>query len=163
MAKFKFKLDSVLKARRLAEQSHQRIVAGIERERMALEESLRLQQQHIAEAKDALHTGLLGRIDVPALRMNAASTMQLMRHAQRVVLELAGVHRRLDAARSELIEAARHRRAIEILRENRLYEWMAEQNKFETDALDELAVITASRKRGIDQWNARVWSKDKVS
>jgi flagellar export protein FliJ len=81
--------------------------------------------------------------------MHASSSMQILRDAQRIVLELAGVHKRLEAARAELIEATKQRRAVELLRDRRFAEWRNAENKRETAAIDELAVIAAARK----DWN----------
>jgi flagellar export protein FliJ len=145
LQKFTFSLDPLLKARRLSEQKLQRVVAQNERERMELEETLRRQQLNIAQSKLSRQDSLVGKLDAAGLRMHAAASIALMRHAQRMVLELAGVQRRLDAARAELIEAARRRRAVELLRERRLEQWKIVLTKAETDALDELAVIAASR------------------
>jgi flagellar export protein FliJ len=72
--------------------------------------------------------------------------VQQMRHAQRLVLELAGVRRTLEAAQAALADAARGRRAIELLRERRFSQWRQAQDKIENDALDELAVIAAARR-----------------
>lgn len=145
MAKFKFPLEPLLKARRMTEQQKQRAVATIEQERLRLEENLRHQQAVIAEGKRSLKASMVGQLDVQQLRMHAASSLHVMRKAQRVVLELAGVHRRLEAARSELIEAARNRRAVELLRERRFEQWKAALDKAEVNAMDELAVIAAAR------------------
>lgn len=133
----------------MVEQNHQRLVASIEHERMALEESLRTQQHRIAHGKESLSSGLVGQVDMTVLRRHAAVSIQLQRLAQRTVLELAGVHRRLDAARQELIEAAKQRRVVERLREQRFEQWKAQQEKAETDAIDELAVMAAARRRGV--------------
>jgi flagellar protein FliJ len=54
----------------------------------------------------------------------------------------------MEAARAGLIEAAKARRAVELLRERRWEEWKFAQEKAETAALDELAVIAAAR-RGV--------------
>lgn len=145
MAKFIFTFESLLKARRVTEQRYQRHVAEIEGERMELENRLRTTQRTIAESRRSLQGNLVGRIDAQSLRVHAAASIALMRSAQRMALDLAGVHRRLEAARLELIEAARHRRAIEILRERRLDSWTSAIQKAETIALDELAVINAAR------------------
>lgn len=147
MAKFQFSLDPLLKARRRAEQSRQRSVAELEQERLRLESSLRGQQSVIVENKRDLKSQLVGRLDVAMLRRHAAAMMQQARVAQRVVLELAGVHQRLEAARAELVEAAKARRAVELLRDRRMEQWKASIAKAETDALDELAVIKAARVR----------------
>jgi flagellar export protein FliJ len=79
--------------------------------------------------------------------MHAVASIQQLRQGQRLALELAGVHKRLELARQSLVEAARERRAIELLRERRFAQWMAALDKAEADMLDELAVIAAARKR----------------
>ena len=146
MAKFTFSLDPLLKARLAVEQRHQRAVAMIEQERRGIEERIRNQQRQIADGKQAVRSGLIGDVDAQGLRQHAAASLHLMRQAQRLVLELHGVHKRLDAARAVLIEAAKARRAVELLRERRWEEWKTAQEKAETAALDELAVIAAARR-----------------
>ncbi|UCD76367.1 MAG: flagellar FliJ family protein [Phycisphaerales bacterium] len=146
MARFVFPLQPLLRARRRAEQARQRAVAEVERERLSLEDRLRRQQRQIAEGKRWLGDRLVGTLDVPVLRDQAGATMLFMRKAQRVALELAGVHRRLEAVRAELIEATKRRRAIELLRDRRFQQWKADLDKAETAALDELAVIAAARR-----------------
>ena len=127
-------------------QARQIAVADLERQRLDLEDSLRRQQQFISAGKRSLQDRLLGSVDITALRMHAGSTIQLMRRANQIVLELAGVYKRLDAARGELIEATKDRRAIELLRERRFEQWKAAINKAEDAAIDELAVQAAARK-----------------
>ena len=146
MARFVFSLEPVLKARRRSEDTLQRDVAVIERERMRLEEILRGHQRSLVSNKDVLRAGLTGLIEVRDLRLQANSSLQIMRRAQQIVLELAGVYKRLEAARTRLIEASRRRRAIEFVRDRRYEQWKAALDKAETAALDELAVIAAARK-----------------
>jgi flagellar export protein FliJ len=67
--------------------------------------------------------------------------------AQRVVLQLAGLHRRLDVARAALAAAARDRRAVEVLKERRFARWKAEQEHRAATALDEIATARAARTR----------------
>jgi flagellar FliJ protein len=147
MLRFRFRLEALLTARRMAERERQRAVAEIERQRLNLEGRLRHMQDDIASARQDLRGSLVGTLDAHALRMHAASSLQHMRLAQRLVLELAGVHKRLEMERARLIEASRARRAIELLRERRFAQWKAEQDKAETAALDELAVIAAARQK----------------
>jgi flagellar FliJ protein len=146
MSRFRFSLEPLLTARRHAERERQRAVAELERERRDLENRLRKQQQFIGEGKRLARDQLVGRLDLSAMREHAAATIALMRDAQRVVLELAGVHKRLDSARAELVEAARQRRAVELLRERRYERWKREINRAEDAAIDELAVHAAARK-----------------
>lgn len=145
MARFVFQLEPLLKARKAVEQRKQLAVAELERERRTLEDRLRAQQESITAGKHALRVSLIGSLEVHALRSHAASTMRVMKDAQRMVIELAGVHKRLENARAELIEATKQRRAVELIREQRYEAWKRVQEKAETNAMDELAVIAAAR------------------
>ena len=149
MARFIFKLEPLLKARLNSEQQFQRTVAEIERERIKLEDKLRAKQAILTGGKVELLDQLSGSIDVSSLRYRASMAQQIMRDAQRLVLELAGVHHRLFTARGKLIEAARNRRAIELVREKRYEKYKADEAKAEIAAMDELAVISAARKEPI--------------
>src|SRR5262245_3231010 len=138
-SKFTFSLDPLLRIRRLVEHEHQRAVARLERERLGLEDALRRQQAMIDADKQVLRNSLVGAIDVTRLRMHASASISLMRSAQRLALELAGLHRRLEKARADLIEASRRRRSIEALRERRHEQWKYQLERLESAALDELA------------------------
>ena len=83
---------------------------------------------------------------MPTLRLAANASLHVVRKAQQIVLQLAGVHRRLDLARAQLIEAAKRRRAMELLRDRRFAQFKAAENKAETAALDELAGFAAARR-----------------
>ncbi|HWB19054.1 MAG TPA: flagellar FliJ family protein [Phycisphaerales bacterium] len=139
MAKFRFTLQALLRAREVAEKNKQRVVAGIEAERLALEGEIRRLQEGIRSGKGQMRQQLVGDLDIDALRQNATGTMQKLRRAQRAVLELAGVHQRLEGARADLVEAAKQRRAVELLRDRRFAEWKAGLEKREAAALDDLA------------------------
>ncbi|MHC4429458.1 MAG: hypothetical protein ACYS0D_12780, partial [Planctomycetota bacterium] len=91
MAKFVFRLEPLLKARRRQEEVEQRAVAELQRERMALEDTLRRYQQKITHGKGALRGALAGALDMRALRLEAGASLHLVRKAQQVVLQLAGL------------------------------------------------------------------------
>lgn len=146
MAGFVFNLEPVLKARKHVERERQRTVATLESRRRQLETALRRQQDRIAGTKSALRDSLVGAVQTANLRSHAASAMRLMRDANQLVLELAGVHQRLSAARDSLREAMKQRRAIELLRESRYEAWLAAERKADAAAVDELAVIAAARR-----------------
>lgn len=148
MPAFVFKLRPLLKARCRAEEAEQRAVAALERQRLDLEGALRRRQNEIVEEKHTLRGSLTGRVDMRNLRLRAGMSLHLVRQAQQLVLQLAGLHKRIDAARARLIEATRRRRAIELLRDRRFEQWKASLDKAETAALDELAVAAAARKEG---------------
>ena len=82
--------------------------------------------------------------------MQANASLAIMRDAQRTVLELAGLHRQLEQARERLREAAKERRAVELLKERKLEAWRRSQARAEQLLLDELSVGRASRQRRED-------------
>ncbi len=141
MARFRFPLQPVLDARSRAEDERRRMVATLESERRRLEDRLRAGQQSISGARDDVRAALVGTVRPEALRAQANTSLACMRDAQRLVLELAGVHRRLEAARTALAEAAKQRRAIELVKERRFEAWRRDQDRREQSALDEIATI----------------------
>lgn len=146
MPKFVFQYEAVLKQRRAAEREKQLVVAGLERDRRTIEDHIRGLQAGIEAGKHGLRERLAvgGGVDLRAARMEAGASLHLVARAQRAVVELAGVHRRIDAARLELIKAAVRRKAIETLRERRHEAWRDEQKRREAAALDELNVMRAA-------------------
>jgi len=146
MAGFRFRLDPVLRQRERHEQSQQRVVAELERERIALEGRIRGWQRSIAQEKDdlAARLGPGSTADVRAARVQANASLTMAAQAQEAVLLLAGVHERIDRARLELVRRATARKALESLRERRLEAWRAEQNRRESIALDEINTARAA-------------------
>lgn len=146
MAKFRFELQAVLNARLRAEELQQRRVAELEASRRKLEDGLRARQARIGESRAQLRGRLMGAIDPSMLRGQANASLAGMRDAQRVVLELAGIHRRLQSVMVELRAGSRDRRAVEILKERRFEDWRREQDRREQAELDEIAMIRGSRR-----------------
>ena len=154
MPRFVFRLATLLKARQARERSHQQVVAQIERERLGLEEQVRLIQRAIDVEKVALRDQLMGGaggagggglLDLRAARYQATASLRLTARAQHVVLLMAGAHARLEAARAELIEATTARRAVELLRDRQYEEFVAQAKRTEFAMLDELMVMRGGR------------------
>lgn len=123
-----------------------RVVADLEREKMRLEDRIRACQGRIVAGRREIAASLAGgRVDLGGARMQAGATLRDDQEARRGVLELAGVMKRLDAARSELARLAARRRAMELLRERELERFLAEQNRREAMEMDDLMVM---RSRG---------------
>ncbi|MFI4870654.1 MAG: flagellar export protein FliJ [Phycisphaerales bacterium JB058] len=146
MARFRFRLQPVLRQRELAERDEQLVVAEIERDRMRLEERLRGMQQEIDGEQDELNQ-IIGNGSVNPMHARAQSAAILAKRAQaqRVAKELALVYKRLEKARGELAQAAMRRRSMELLRDNQLAAFRREQSQAEDRVLDELAVMRATR------------------
>ncbi|GJQ28175.1 MAG: hypothetical protein HBSAPP03_00590 [Phycisphaerae bacterium] len=147
MATFRFRFEAVLSHRRAQEQRAQREVAVLERERARVEEAIRAFQRGALAARDDLreHLAAGGCVDLRAVRLQAGASLHLVHKAQRAVLELAGVHKRLEAARLDLLRAAMRRKAVEALRERRWEAWVQDHKRRETAELDELMVMRAGR------------------
>lgn len=145
MARFRFGLQAVLDHREMLEKQQQKVVAALEADRVRLERMLRECQRSIA-AEKAGQRSMLGSADILGARQQAAAALRLMVSAQRTAVELAGVLRRLEGARAELLEASKRRKAVDLLRERRLEEWKRDIDRRELAAVDELAVMRAARK-----------------
>jgi flagellar protein FliJ len=145
MARFRFHLEPLLTLRRRQEDLRRSTLAGLHEARRTLEDSLRRRQHNLTHGRDALRQGLLGQIDLAMLRVEANARVQVMRQAQRSVLELAGLGKKIERASAELIEASRRRRAIEILKERRFEEWKRTVDRREQAELDELGGMTVAR------------------
>ena len=147
MAKFKFKLDALLRMRTREEDRCRCEVAALDRERTALEDSLRQRQQRIGAARQTVRSELVGTIAASTVRMQANASLAIMRDAQKVVLELAGLHRRLVEARGRLKDASVKRRAIELLRDRRHEIHRKEIARREQAQQDALAITKAAQQR----------------
>jgi flagellar export protein FliJ len=151
MARFIFELEAVLKQRLAAERERQLVVAALERERAEIEQAIRSFQQNLSREKQELHEQLAGEregstlLDLRGVRFQAGAALRLITLAQRAVLRLAGVHKKLDLARLALLEATTRRKAVETLKERRHEEWRQEQKRREDAAADELNVMFAAR------------------
>ncbi|HAW96520.1 MAG TPA: flagellar export protein FliJ [Phycisphaerales bacterium] len=146
MAVFVFKLQSLLDLRAREEQSAQRDLALLMREKAEIDERLRRHQMAIDDGKQALREDLVGMVDVRRLRVQTHAAFGVMRDAQAAAIALAGLARKIEQARV-LHQAARaKRRAVEMLKEKRHAEWLREQDRREVALLDEL-VIAASYAR----------------
>ncbi|HYE62876.1 MAG TPA: flagellar FliJ family protein [Phycisphaerales bacterium] len=151
MPRFVFELEAVLKQRLAEERERQLAVAVLERERQQLEDLIRTYQRDLTSERDELREQLAATqarsatLDFRGVRFQAGASLRLVTMAQRAVLQLAGVHKKIDAARLLLLQATTRRKGVEMLKERRHEEWKLEQRKREEAALDELNVVRASR------------------
>jgi len=147
MAKFRFALQRVLELRLDEEEAKRRVYTEFARKQRALEDALRGRQLEIATGRDAWRTQLVGEVDPAALRHHASAAVGLVRKAQRTVLEMASLEKSLERARLDLVEAAKARRALEILRERRLAAHTEAEATRERAQLDEIASNLSRRER----------------
>ena len=156
MPRFIFELEAVLKQRLAVEREKQLAVATLERERSTLEQAIREHQRDLTLEKEELREQLAGEkeggtlLDLRGVRFQAGASLRIITLAQRAVVRLAGVHKKLDVARLALLEAATRRKAVETLKERRFAEWRAELKRRENAAADELNVMLAARAENLE-------------
>ncbi len=153
MKPFRFPLQPLLEYRERIERDHRVAVARAEADRRSIESSLADSQDTIAGCKldlrEALGAGG-GPVDLRSVRLQSTASFHMQVKAQRLAIQLAGAHQRLEGERAKLAEAAKARRAVELLKERRRQEWLAEQTRREIRAVDELATMAAARRRPDD-------------
>lgn len=150
MARFMFKLQPVLEQRERAERDQMLVVAELERERLALESRIRTCQGMMSDERRTLAStlGVGQRVDVRAVKMQAGASLKHNFDAQRAVLELAGVYKRLEAARRELAALSAKKKAVEMLRDQQKRDFQRALDMKETHELDEISVMRHSRDQG---------------
>ncbi len=151
MPRFVFRLQPVLDQRQREERDKQLAVAGLERDRLALESRIRACQRMMSDERATLAMALSSgrRVDLRAVRMQAGASLKHNFDAQRTVLELASVFKRLGAARAELAHASARRKAVELLRDQQRREFERELDRREANDLDEMSVMRHSSMKGI--------------
>lgn len=136
--RFRFPLETLLDLRRREEDAARMAVARLEGVRAAAEGELRRRRAELEAGRDGIRSALVGRVDIDAIRRDAASTIAIDRAARGTAVALAGLLRRIEEERAKLVEAARRRRAVELLKERRFEEWRRVEARRETELLDEI-------------------------
>lgn len=146
MAKFVFKLKPVLDQRQRDEDDRQRELAQLLRQRMILQQQLRELQGSIRSDKATMTDSLTGSVDVSRLREHARHAGHVTQRAQQLAVSMLGLERRVEAARADLLEATKRRKAIELLRDKQKKRFDNEQRRREAADLDEIATAAHVRR-----------------
>ena len=150
MPRFVFKLQPVLDQRAREEREQMLVVAELERERLALESRIRGCQQMMSDERRVLtqSLGVGNRVDIQEIKMQAGASIRHNFEAQRAVLELAGVFKRLETERAKLVQVSARRKAVELLRDQQHEAYKRKLDRRETAALDEMSVVRHGRDKG---------------
>ncbi|MFT3686205.1 MAG: flagellar FliJ family protein [Phycisphaerales bacterium] len=153
MARFEFSLEAALEQRRRVERERQLVVAKLEQSRVQIETRVKGVQQRLTTERDELRALLspgrragvdgVAKVSVASVRMQATAGLHGLSELRTLAIELAGVLKRLEGARSQLLAAAVARKAVEKLRERRFTEWKREQDHREAAELDDLTLMRA--------------------
>lgn len=142
---FEFELEAVLGQRRREERRAQALLAHVERERLDIEARIAQLKRVVEDERDRARRWMTGPVPAASLRERVAGELGADRKARALALQLAGVRRRLESARTLLREASVRREALDRLRERRWRAWLAEQEKAEQREIDDLMVMRGGR------------------
>jgi flagellar export protein FliJ len=145
MAKFVFRLESLLRQRKREEQQCQRRLAEHAAMVNAAEEAVRRINESVRAGHDDVRRHLMGRLDMGFLTAHRRFMGAMQRQVMDLVQKVAIARKQLEEARIKLAEAAKRRMAIEKLREKQLARWQLEQARRETALSDEIGSQIAYR------------------
>lgn len=149
MKKFRFRLETLLKARRTRERARMEELGRRGRELAA--ETERLAALHESRAAALLPTPdplEPVALDLNRLRLDEAWRRHLTGRVRHQGERVVAAEERTDAARGELLEAARERTVVERLRERRVAEHRAAVDQEEQKLQDEVAGRLLRNQRG---------------
>lgn len=146
MANFRFRFQSVLRQRQIAEDECQRELAKQLRGRMIFQNQLKDMQTTIRDAKQQLGASLVGKVNLDRIAGFARYSGQTTERARQLVYRLAEMEQRVEQARAQLLEATQRRKAMELLYEKHYQAWLRDQRRREAIELDELATQRHIRK-----------------
>ena len=138
MAKFVFKLEALLKQRKREEQQCQRRLAEHAAIVNAAEEAVRRINESVRAGHDDVRRHLMGKLDMGFLTAHRRFMGAMQRQVIELVQKVVQAKKRLEEVRTRLAEAARRRKAIEILREKQFDRWRMQQARAETALGDEI-------------------------
>ena len=149
MAKFIYKLQNVLNLKlKMEGQAKEALSAA----RMALDEeeeklqALKDRKRGYEEHARELLNGTLNMLEIES-NQNAITVMDGLIAAQ--ALQVQKAEQNLERARVEMTVAMQERKTQEILRERAFEEFLQEENRAESKAIDELTSYTYGQKQGV--------------
>jgi len=146
MATFTFRYQTLLDHRQRLEDEAQRDLAKHLRTRSILHDQLRGEQDTIVRSKRELTGVLVGKVDLSAVAQFARYHGSVAVRARQIVARLAQLEPQIAAARQRLLDATRHRKALELLRDRHLDQWRREQDRREANELDDMTTQRYARR-----------------
>jgi len=142
-AKFDFRLQIVLEERARRERVQQGVVGQVQSERTRIQQRAAIIQADLASGRRGLRDMMTGEVDASAVRRSGIASLHGLLKLQRIAVELAGCHRRLETAQAELTARAVARKAVETLRAQQLAAFKARINRLEAAELDDIITMRA--------------------
>jgi flagellar protein FliJ len=139
MARFVFKLDAVLRHRKMIEEQRQRELGAVQTVLAEMQAQLRaIDETTKGVSDDVRNNRLTGKLDMTFIAAHRRYVMAMQRKAVEIAQRMAAQQQLVDAARKNLAEAAKQRKIIEKLRERQHERWKSEQSRKEQEQLNEV-------------------------
>lgn len=141
MARFIFRLEALLRQRRLIEEQRQTEMAAAQREVTRIETELRrINESRESVAAQMRSNHLVGRLNLSLIAAHRRFGTSLARQIAALNAERVQHQATLDAARLALVEAARERKTVEKLKEQQFARWQEDQARRELADSDEVGM-----------------------
>lgn len=150
MARFVFRLESVLNVRKHEEERCKLAFAAAMQRRSAAEERLQDVVRRFEAALDAAAQLSHGLSTVVDLMRSYDYRVALLQEQAQAESDVIAAERALETARAAMIEARKERRAVELLRENHYRKWKAAEDYREQIELDEAGLNAFLRRPAAD-------------
>ncbi|HEX4796163.1 MAG TPA: flagellar export protein FliJ [Humisphaera sp.] len=145
MAQFKFQLAAVLRHRKHVEQERQRALAELESEMAAQQRVLdEMNRSVVSSADDLRKNRLTGPLNLAYLTAHRRYMLGMQRQMMALAQKMSLLQRKIDDARTSLVEAARERKVMEKLRDRQHGAWQEDQNRRELAEMDDLTMRAAA-------------------
>lgn len=149
MARFVFKLQTVLDQRGREEKLAQQALAVQHQAYSLLEQDLRTLEQDSKSANlDMRETGLTGKLDLTRVMTHRRFIAGMRAKVVELAEKMSAARMKVEAARRVAVEATRQRKVIELLRDKQHARWLADQNAQEQKLADEIGTQLAYEQLG---------------
>ena len=135
MRRFVFKLDGLLEQRRRAEEQRQRDLAEVQKQILTIEGEV----DRASDAEKSSSLPLRGRVDPRTLATHVRFSQVMRQKLSHLRAQLSAAKEGLLTAQTALVEASKQRKVLEKLQEKQQARWLAEQQRHESAAHDDVS------------------------
>ena len=144
MARFTFSLQTVLEQREHEERACQMDLARARLVQGQLEAKLAQMNDEIVAANEQMRDHhLVGKIDVSIIATHRRFLIAMRSAVTQLAQQIAAARLDCEAKQRKLNDAAKGRKAIEVLRDKQKERWLAEQNRKELAIADDVGMQIA--------------------
>lgn len=150
MARFRYSLQSILDIKLKMETQAKQEFSAAKNALDEEEEKLEALRSRKSDYEDEARRLLTGTLNVREIEANKEAILRMEEYIAGQIQAVRQAAARLEDARVKLTEVMKERKTHETLREKAFAEFLQEENKQESKAVDELTSYTYGRKRQVD-------------